>query len=154
MTDLERRPDGNWGADPRRAPPLAEGDTLLRDECGRIINRIDYRSHYLRLVKAQFGGYYILVKHGGGTERVSIGYGSRVPAIIAGLGSEDAYLLMYEMRDINAEAERRVSASTAATYRRAFAEGLLKKRKVRGSAAVKVWIDSPKIGECNGKVQI
>jgi len=142
------RPAGNWGAEPWRAPKLAEGDSVLRSEYGRIIDGcssggggIDYRSHWFILVNAKYGGYAILVKHGGGEERISLGYNRRVPKIIEGLASDDAYVLMHDMVKLAGESRRNAAEAEASKYRAAFANGLLKKRKVRGSNSVKVWIE-------------
>lgn len=135
-------PKQNWGAEAFREPPLMEGDTLLREECGRIIGRVDYRSHYFRLVAAQFGGNAIIVRHGGGVERINIGYEyNRLAAIICSIDSENAYLMMHGLYRIHKDAARNASENTALEYKTAFAEGRLKKRKVRGASAFKVWIE-------------
>jgi hypothetical protein len=42
-----------------------------------------------------------------------------------------------------ADSRRAGADSTAAEYRRAFAEGRLKKRKMPARGAVKVWIEPP-----------
>ncbi len=135
-------PRQNWGAEKFREPPLGEGDILLREECGRIIGRVDYRSHFFRLVRGEFGGDAILVRHGAGTERINIGFEyNRLASIICDLDSENAYLMMHGIFRTHADAARHAREATALEYRTAFANGRLKKRKVRGSAAFKVWID-------------
>ena len=52
-------------------PALEEGDTLLWDEPGRC-GGIDAHSHHFRLVKRQWGGLSLLVRHGGGDARLSL----------------------------------------------------------------------------------
>jgi hypothetical protein len=47
---------------------LSEGDELIYDLPGRC-GGMDSHCHHLRLVKAQFGGYALLMRHGGGDER-------------------------------------------------------------------------------------
>jgi hypothetical protein len=54
------------------APDLMEGDELIYDLPGRC-GGMDSHCHHLRLVKARFGGYALLVRHGGGDERLPFG---------------------------------------------------------------------------------
>ncbi len=140
----------NWGAEPWRAPTLAEGDVLLYSECGRVHKAgqfgqgnsgIDYRSHYFRVVNAR-GHAVLLVKHGGGEERIQLDYTARrIPFIFDPLDSDARYLLMHMLHSVHSDARRAASDSTAREYRLAFTSGRLKKRKVRGSQDVKVWIE-------------
>lgn len=151
MSDMETRREKNWGAEEWRAPTLDDGDVLLFSECGRVVKAgtyghgqddIDYRSHYFRIVKYG-GGAYLLVKHGGGEERVQLDYSaSRVAQFFKPLDSSERYLLMHLFYNMHVKARREATEKTAADYRKAFAEGRLKKRKVRGSNNVKVWIDN------------
>ena len=60
----------NWGAETWRQPSIKEGDTVLFSEHGRIIGNVDRRSHWFKLVKAQYGPMALLVKHGGGEEPI------------------------------------------------------------------------------------
>ena len=142
----------NWGAEAWRAPDLAEGDTLLYSECGRIIkagtyghgrNGIDYRSHYFRIVAGAHGsGCWLLVKHGGGQERIKLDYSAtRAAQFFEPFDSDARYLLMHMLFSVAREAADDERARTSARYKSAFVAGLLKKRKLRGQDAVKVWID-------------
>jgi hypothetical protein len=142
----------NWGADPRRAPTLQEGDELLYDECGRVHEKgtwgnsancgIDYRSHYFRIVKAQYGGCWLLVKHGGGEERIQLDYNvHHVKLIFDLLCSDRRYLLMHMLHSVHREALKQGQDDTARHYQKAFIEGRLKKRKLPKQDAVKVWIE-------------
>lgn len=138
--------------DPLRAPALAEGDEMIYCEHGRILYRtpekkpgdgVDCRSHWFRVVK-NGGMYSLLVRHGGGDERVRLGYAYKQPETIFGpLESDARYWLMHILLDVHHNAERAAAASTASAYKAAFVDGRLKKRKLRGQAAVKVWIDRP-----------
>ncbi len=67
-----------WSTRQPEPPPLQEGDTLLYDEPGRC-GGIDHHSHHFRLVRRQYGGHVVLVRHGGGDERFGIGCISRGP---------------------------------------------------------------------------
>jgi hypothetical protein len=129
-----------------REPTTEEGDKVLFSEHGRGLDGTDYRSHWLMLVKQQFGRYALLVKHGGGQERIQLGslhhYRGR-PRIIEALTAMDSdsrYLMLYTFYDIHTQSRRNENARTADTYKRAFVEGRLKKRKVRGQSAYKVEI--------------
>ena len=142
----------NWGAEPWRAPTLQDGDAVLYSECGRIIaagtyghgsNGIDYRSHYFTVAKGSHGyGCYLLVKHGGGEERIKIDYSaSRAAQFFEPLDSNARYLLMHMLFNVHSDAKRAAAEATAAHYKAAFVSGALKKRKHRGQDAVKVWIE-------------
>ncbi len=142
--DLAERPPGNWAADPLRAPSLIEGDSLLHDVCGRILDKTDFRSHYFRVVLARFGGAFLLVKHGGGQERIQIDYNSiRAARLLAQFNSADElYLMLHMLYSVHSKAYRAAAENTASIYRQAFASGKLKKRKQRGVDGVKVWLES------------
>lgn len=135
----------NWGAEPARAPSLAEGDNLIYSEHGRVLDNVCYRSHWLCLVRAQFGGYYLLVKHGGGQERFQIAYSKRMVQALENIDSDSRYFLLHSMLKINHDAARNASEATSARYRAAFVNGTLRKRKQRGGNAFKVWIERPNI---------
>ena len=132
----------NWGAEPFRAPDLSEGDTLIYSECGRVLDNTCYRSHYFRLVRGQYGGYYLLVKHGGGQERTKIAYSNRIIPSLENLDSDARYFIFHTMHRIELEARTLAVENTASKYRAAFVNGKLKKRKLRGQPSVKVWIEN------------
>lgn len=133
-----------------REPKRLETDELIRSEHGRIAYNIDYRSHWLTLVKGEHRHYAILVKHGGGEERLELTAvnASVIAGIIAALSSDEAYLLMYKMIDIHKAAAKTAMEETATKYRAAFVDGRLKKRKLPAQGVTKVWIDdrSPEAG--------
>ncbi len=62
-------------------------------------------------------------------------------AIIASLPSDEAYLLMHHLFDINYNAKKAAHDATAYEYREAFVDGRLKKRKLPARGVVKVWIE-------------
>jgi hypothetical protein len=146
--DMAMRTEGNWGAEVWRAPDMEEGDTLLFDECGRVLNHgdrcnVDCRSHWFRLVRARFGGCYLLVKHGGGQERINLSYAK--PAMLEGIGnmtSDQRYLLLHTMLGLAHQAGDEATRATANKYRSAFVDGRLKKRKRPGQDSYKVWMET------------
>jgi hypothetical protein len=122
----------NWGAELWRQPDSLEGDTVLFSECGRITNGVDFRSHWFKLVQPQYGPYALLVKHGGGVERIPLGYGYIMNATLDALtqASSDArYVMLHCLFNIHQAARRRAQEETAARYEAAFLDGRLKRRK-------------------------
>jgi hypothetical protein len=104
-------------------------------------NGIDYRSHHFRVVRNRVS-CYLLVKHGGGQERVRLDHSpTRVSQFFEPLDSTERYLLMHLLYSVHEDAKSNSERNTAGMYKQAFAEGRLKRRKRRGSNAVKVWIE-------------
>lgn len=144
----------NWGAEAWRQPTLAPGDTMVFSECGRVIYReergqrqgTDCRSHWFCLVRQKFGGYALLVKHGGGEERVNLGYDYKMAPIAAGMALMDSdarYWLLHQFLDVHRDA----ASATESKYRTAFVNGTLKKKVVKGGTSryrqYRVWIEAP-----------
>lgn len=125
----------NWGADPFRKPALDPQDRELCSEYGRVIRpsggmAIDYRSHWLVLVKdGEVGQYALLVSHGGGNERISLGYRLGWESVLPSMDADARYLLLYTIYNAHREAATQAQASTGRTYQLAFLEGRLKRRK-------------------------
>jgi len=138
----------NYGADPWREPKPEEGDTVIFSECGRSLDNTNYQSHWLMLVSQQYGGYSLLVHHGGGQERINLGYlhvfrgiPSRIIQAMGQMDTDTRYLMLYTFYDIHTDTRRSEQAKVTAELKTAFAEGRLKKRKVRGQAAYKVTVE-------------
>lgn len=146
-------PKENYGAEAWRAPETTKGDTLIFSECGRALpsvggrpgEMVDYRSHYLRVVKGQYGGFRLLVKHGGGQEEIPLshGYQGLIP-VLATLDSDSRYIALYALYDINKEAGYRAERATKEEYMTAFLEGRMKSRKCKRET--RFWIE-PKAPE-------
>ena len=147
MTDnwAEDRREGNWGAEPWREPKTDEGDTVLYSEHGRILGKVDYRSHWLMMVHAPFDTLTLLVKHGGGQERINLGYKDRyweqMAKALEPMDSNSRYLMLYALYDLYTDTRRRASEMARAELKLAFVEGRLKKRKIKGQAAYKVKVE-------------
>lgn len=122
----------NWGADPRRQPTIADGDILQISEHGRIIGRVDYRSHWFCIVRQQYGGYALLVKHGGGEERIQLGHSTIAPVVLAllAMDADSRYLALRLLHHVNREAENR----TEAQWRQAAAEKRIERKRVPGGS--------------------
>jgi hypothetical protein len=130
-------------------PALADGDSLLFDEPGRC-GGMDCHCHHFRLVKARHG-YALLVRHGGGDERVSIpNYHPAVKLIpsLVGLDTNARYWMFHLLYSVQRKAASEARDRTTEAWRKAAAEKRIKTRKSRG--AVKVWVESsakPREGE-------
>lgn len=148
MAETERR----YELEPWRQPTLREDDTLIFSEPGRILpdggrNDIDYRSHWFCVVQYQFGGWDLLVKHGGGEERIRLtSYNRPLIETLRGLDSDSRYRLLHTFFDLYDAGKSQGTTETAQQYRRAFINGTLKKKKVRGQDRVKVWIATEPTG--------
>jgi len=132
----------NWGAEPGRAPDIQPGDEIIFDECGRVLGSTDYRSHWFRLVKDQYGSPYMLVKHGAGQERIKVGWSKRLYSALAGMDSDSRYFMLHTLYRMRTDALREASTETAREYRAAFVEGRLRKRKLPSKGTHKVWIEA------------
>ena len=131
-----------------RAPTPKDDEDVIFSEHGRIINNVCHRSFWFMLVK---GKYHValLVKHGGGQERIDLHhYHDENLRALSVLSSDDRFMVFSTMLAIKHDAEREAEDSTSARYRQAFAENRLHKRKNRGSNTVKIWIE-PKGVPCS-----
>lgn len=147
MTAQERP----WHLDPARAPKVHETDTVIFSEHGRIAFNLDYRSHWFILVKQQFAGHALLVSHGAGEEQIQLPRCrfEHVIDVLSGLNSDLRYLMMYQLFDIHKEGRTLGREAVEFLYKKAFAHGRLKKRKIRGANKVKIWIE-PEITRADG----
>lgn len=128
---------------PVSAPDLAEGDTLLIDEPGRC-GGIDSHSHHYRLVRAKFG-MALLVRHGGGDQRIDLSHGNQ-KAVIAGLLALDStarYWILNSLFYADMDAKLRTAGEVELKWRAAASEKRIKTRKRRGvhNKSVDVWIE-------------
>lgn len=131
-----------WSTRQPCPPDLLPGDELLYDEPGRC-GGIDAHSHHFRLVKC-YGSYDILVRHGGGDERFSLGVTGRllVPSLTT-LDSNARYWLMHTLYSVHQNAQRATRDTTTALWCTAAAEKRIKTRKMPSRGTVKVWIEPP-----------
>jgi hypothetical protein len=143
----------NVGVHPASGPTLLESETLLFDEPGRCRPKIagkgdiDYHSHHFRIVGARHGEFRLLVRHGGGDERIDLGYSARRMADFAAMmpDSDARYLFMHMLYSVSQDAASVARNDENEKWRQAAAEKRIRTRKVRGMGRVKVWIE-PKQG--------
>jgi hypothetical protein len=131
-------PDSGPGMYPVNPPELKPGDQLLRDEPGRC-GGSDSHSHHYRLVKVPIFGPILLVRHGGGQERIKLS-GPILDTLLS-LDSTALYWTLGAIYHAYSDGANQARSVTASTWRKAAAEKRIKTRKVRGSDSVKVWIE-------------
>jgi uncharacterized protein involved in type VI secretion and phage assembly len=125
-------------------PPLQEGDALLYDEPGRC-GGIDAHSHHFRVVAGRYGlGHALLVRHGGGDERIRLGAAFRLflPSLAA-LDSDARYWLLHSLYSAQDHAASEAREAEANRWGKAAAEKRIKVRKVRNSSYARVTIEPP-----------
>lgn len=124
-------------------PELRVGDELLYDEPGRC-GGLDCHSHHFRLVRSYYhvNDYDIVVRHGGGDERVSLGVvGRRLVPSFDALDSNGRFWLMHTLYSVQTATQRETGEKVAQYWRAAAAEKRIKTRKLRGRGQIKVWIE-------------
>ncbi len=133
-------------------PTIEAGDEILFNECGRCkpqVNgsgSVDYHSHHFMIVKndhAHAYAYALIVRHGGGQERISLGYShTRIAELIGLLPDSDArYLMIYALYTAHKDAAREAKEAERSRWEQAAAAKRIKTRKERGRDTVKVWIE-------------
>lgn len=119
-------------------PALAEDEVLLYDEPGRC-GGVDAHCHHYRLVK-WLSSYYLLVRHGGGLERIPLHTTKSFLVLLEALDTNTRYWLFHTLRYANSDGKQQAAQSTDAQWRMAAAEKRSAVRKQRGQGRVKVWI--------------
>lgn len=119
------------------APTLGENDTLIYDEPGRC-GGIDAHSHHFRLVKERVY-HAILVRHGGGEERIHLGVTARlfIPALEQ-LDSNARYWWMHSLYSQHREAAEAAAQKRDAYWAKAAAEKRIKTRKNKLGVKVRI----------------
>lgn len=123
---------------PVSAPTVSDDETVIHDEPGRC-GGLDSHSYHFTVVKERFGGYSLLVRHGGGEERIRLGSWPGV-GFMAGLDSNARYWLLQTLYHVQEQAAREAQELELRKWRLAAAEKRIKTRKRRNSDMVDVWI--------------
>jgi hypothetical protein len=101
---------------------------------------MDSHCHHYRVV-SRAGGLYLLVRHGGGDERVHVSSQSTLLGVLASLDSTPRYWILNAIYHAYSAGNREGSDEANGRWREAAREKRIKVRKVRGSDAVKVSIE-------------
>lgn len=119
---------------------MEEGDVLVRDLPGRC-GGIDSHSHDFRIIRRKIMGLYLLVHHGGGSERIALrAYGCE--GFIETMNESDCYWIMLTLYGVQSDAARKAQSIESDKWRKAAVEKRIKTRKQRGSNFMKIWIEA------------
>ncbi|HET6725864.1 MAG TPA: hypothetical protein VFH85_07660 [Gammaproteobacteria bacterium] len=133
-----------------RMPTVPEGDTVLFNEPGRVLDRktdggntdVCYSAHCFMVTAGKYGPAMLRVRHGAGEESWRIGWAcDPIMEALGMLDSNARFFMLHSMMRAHHESAERTAARVGGKYLQAFADGRLKKRKLRGRNEIKVWIE-------------
>lgn len=133
-------PDAEPTVFPINPPAVQEGETILYDEPGRC-GGLDSHSHHYRVVLSH-GTLWLLVRHGGGDERIYLSCTKTLLEPLAKLDSNGRYWILNALHHGQSRAAFDAREREHSKWVHAVSEKRVKTRKQRG--CVKVWIE-PKI---------
>jgi len=136
-------PSAEAGVYPINPPAISEGETILYDEPGRC-GGLDSHSYHYRVVQTgASGSLALLVRHGGGDERISyLSCSGTLLTPLATLDSNGRYWVLNALYHAQKNAASRAHDDEAAWWRKAAAEKRIRTRRERGGDRVKVWIEA------------
>ena len=123
-----------------RAPDLQDGDVLLFDEPGRC-GGLDHHSHHFRVVKHGCGTVSLLVRHGGGDERMRLFPHRQLPEFFGSMDSTTRYWILATIYDAYIDGKEDGYAKEHHLWQQAAAEKRIKTRKQSARGIIKVWIE-------------
>lgn len=129
---------------PTYPPTLTEYDALLYDEPGRC-GGIDSHCHHYRVASSPGGALDILVKHGGGEERIRLSNSTALKPILAALDSNSRYWILNSIAHAHTDGRLQGAETVESNWRQAAAEKRIKTRKTPRRDCVKVWIEPREI---------
>jgi hypothetical protein len=121
---------------PVNPPELSEDDRLVYDEPGRC-GKLDSHSHHFRVVMDI--GLHLLVRHGGGDERLKLSDG--LNDILKTLDTNSRYWLLQGIYHAYSAGKLEAKEQTTKRWQQAAVDKRIKTRKQRNSNYVKVWIE-------------
>lgn len=136
-----------YGSDPRRAPLVNEGDTIVYDEHGRDYPSLSltgvtvcHCSHWFRVVSHRHGGFALLVEHGGGREQIELEHEKHAILAMACLSSDDRFHMLSLIHKMHRTAHTAGWQKADRTWRKAVAENRVTRRKMPGRELYKIGI--------------
>lgn len=136
--------NGQPSKDPFRVnpPDVKDSEIIHFDEPGRC-GGIDSHAYHFRVVLTSLGGHWadLLVRHGGGDERVRISNARAVIQALEAMDSNGRYWLLHAIYHASSDARRSARDLEAQSWRQAAAEKRIKVRKVRGQNTVRVTVE-------------
>ncbi len=130
----------HFGTRPIDQPSVNATDSVLYDEPGRC-GGLDAHCHHFTVVSQQFGGFALLVRHGGGDERISLGHRHTLINLLGTLDTAGRYWLIHNLFTVVKDAGLFARNDEAHAWRTAAAEGRIRTRKQRRINQIKVWIE-------------
>lgn len=131
-------------------PDLIDGDTLVYDEPGRC-GGIDSHCHHYRVVK-RLGSLTLLVRHGGGDERLPLSlYGQNQQGILSTLDSNSRYWVLNAIYHAYRDGEQRGEQKESLMWRKAAVEKRIRTRKLPNQQFHRVWIESDQARGVDGR---
>lgn len=138
--ELATKPAGGWGEDwglnPARAPVTQPTDVVIARLPGRVLNKIDYRSHYF-VVTADLVQQrtHIYVAHGAGQESFQIS-----PYVLRALPflptEKEQYLLVHGVYSAVSSFSRSAAVRTRWELEDAYLSGRMRKHTVDGKTSM------------------
>lgn len=120
-------------------PEMQSGDVLLYDEPGRC-GGVD--SHHMDCRLVDNCGLYLLVRHGGGEERIHVSSTrSALKAAFEAMDSNARYWVFAAIQGAHSDGADEAQKKESTRWRTAAAQKRIKTQKQRGRDAVKVWIE-------------
>lgn len=115
---------------------------------GFVENGVTYESHTFYVDFGKSGSRTgpdatLYVRHGGGWESVSVRHmtATALKSLLDAGNTRAAFFLCWEMFEQVRNAYTRGITETSAHFKKAFVDGRLRKRKIRGRDAAQVWIE-------------
>lgn len=133
------QPTDNPSIRPPQPPTIQNEDVLLFDEPGRC-GGIDSHSHHYRVVQ-EYGTLFLLVRHGGGDERIRLSLYKKQPEVFIHLSSNARYWLLNAIYHAYSDGKRRGDEAATSEWRTAAIEKRIRTRKAKGYNSAKAWIE-------------
>lgn len=120
-------------------PPQSQDyDELLADEPGRCGHGIDSHELHFQLVRRGLSNF-LLVKHCGGEEEIHLGIRYGVTSLRS-MDSDARYWMLQMIYHLITDEKSKELQRERTFWRKAIADNRVKKRKVRNSDRVDVWV--------------
>lgn len=127
------------GVRPVNPPDVKQGETIIYDEPGRC-GGLDSHCHHYRVTQ-HYSSVFLLVRHGGGDERLSFGGCDRVLLrSLAALDSNNRYWMLNALYHAASDYARVARQKERNVWQVAAMEKRIKVRKGRGTNSVTVTI--------------
>lgn len=123
-----------FGKHPPNAPDYDANETLLFDEPGRC-GGVDSHAYHFRVTKQRYKRYFLLVRHGGGDERIEI-HGQFPIELLENLDSNQRYWFLQSLYYTVKYKMNRVEREADAKWELAALEKRIKVRRRKSGTVV------------------